>query len=94
MKRTYYSQAITALSKHAKKRSQQRAIPCDAINLILDFGRAIPAGGGACKYRFDNRTWADAKAVLGRGASQFEKFRKAYVIEASNGNVMTAAWSY
>jgi hypothetical protein len=94
MRETYCSQAFTALTKHASKRSQQRAIPHGAIDLILDFGKASPAGSGAHKYRFDKRAWAEAKAALGRSAAQFEKFRKAYVIEAADGSVITAAWSY
>lgn len=44
------------------------------------------------RYRFDKQTWEAAEDFLGPRARQFEKFRNAYVIEAADGTVITAAW--
>ncbi|VWX57297.1 hypothetical protein [Sphingorhabdus sp. 109] len=80
------------LSRHAKAQMQRRCIPEAAVELLLDFATATPSGGGTLRYRFDKRSWAVAEEFLGAQARAFEKFRNAYVIEASNGTVVTAAW--
>ncbi|MEH6790620.1 DUF4258 domain-containing protein [Parasphingorhabdus sp.] len=80
------------LSRHAKTQMQRRCIPEAAVELILDFANATPSGSGTLRYRFDKRSWAAADKLLGSQARAFEKFRNAYVIEASNGTVVTVAW--
>lgn len=86
------SNAIVRLSRHAHSQMQRRCIPWDAVDLILGFADPSPAGGGAMRYRFDKQTWEAAEDFLGPRARQFEKFRNAYVIEAADGTVITAAW--
>lgn len=73
---------------------QRRSIPSAAVELILDFAEWTPAGGGAQRYRFTNKSWACAAAHLGARAKEYEKYRNAYVIEASDGTIVTAAWLY
>ena len=82
------------LSQHAKTQMQRRAIPQAAVDLLLDFAQSTPSGNKTLRYRFDKRTWAMAMASLGPRALSCEKFRNAYVVEASDGTIITAAWLY
>ena len=92
MPNTTISSVLVHLSHHAAAQMQRRCIPSDAVDLILGFADPSPAGGGAMRYRFDKNTWAVAEDFLGPRARQFEKFRNAYVIEAKDGTIITAAW--
>ena len=92
MRYSSFTADLPRLSRHASVQMQRRCIPDHAVELILDFATASPAGGGAQRYRFDNRSWATALDYLGPQAPAFEKFRNAYVIEASDGTIVTAAW--
>lgn len=82
----------TNFSSHAKVQMQRRCIPKDAVDLILDYADWTSSGSGTRRYRFTNRSWGQAAAALGSDASKFEKFRNAYVIEGSDGTIVTAAW--
>lgn len=85
---------VTHFSRHAKVQMQRRCIPEAAVDLILDFADWTSAGNGARRYCFSNHTWAQAVASLGSDTQGTEKFRNAYVIEANDGTVITAAWLY
>lgn len=71
---------------------QQRSIPADAVDLLLDFGTPTPVGDGATSYRFTATSWDAAASALGEAARAFHRYRNAYVIEGRNGVVVTAAW--
>lgn len=94
MRHLYLSAELSLLSRHARLQMQRRCIPEAAVELILDFATSTPAGNGTQRYRFDNRSWAAAAGHLGSQARIFEKYRNAYVIEANDGTVVTAAWLY
>lgn len=80
------------LSRHAKVQMQRRSIPEAAVELLLDFADCSPSWDGTRRYCFTKRSWAAATAFLGAEVRLFEKFRTAYVIEANDGTVITAAW--
>lgn len=56
------------LSKHAKVRSQQRALPQDVLQVVMKHGRISHAPGGTYKLFFGNRECAlaisDLKKVI------------------------------
>ena len=52
-------------TNHSLYRSKQRCIPEFAIDLVLDYGKATPAGKGAESYSFDNRSWRKVCKLLG-----------------------------
>lgn len=79
------------LSRHAAIRMQQRSIPSVVVELLLDFGKATPVGGGATSYRFNAATWDEAMSSVGNPAS-LRRYRNAYVVESRDGVVITAAW--
>jgi len=37
-----------SLTKHAKKRMQQRSIPQMVLDWLVNFGQSVPAGEGRC----------------------------------------------
>ena len=78
---------------HSYCRSKQRCIPYAAIDLVLDYGKATPAGRGAESYSFDNRTWRKACDHLGADVRLYEKYRNVYVIVADRC-IVTVAWRH
>lgn len=83
---------VIRLSRHATIRMQQRSIPPQVIDLLLDFATPVPAGGGAMSYHFTRITWDEAMAGAGSAAPQLQRYRNAYVVEGRDGTVITAAW--
>lgn len=65
-----------------------------AIELLLDFGKATPVGGGALSYRFTDETWDEAMTCVGTWARTYVRYRNAYVVESRDGLVITAAWLF
>lgn len=83
-------------TKHALKRCQQRAIPQELCDLVLDFG----------DYRYDKhgaRIWFMTKKTMERiekqvgvqGAKELEKKKNIFLVEAIDTNaVITVGHSY
>lgn len=71
---------------------QRRSISESAVELLLDFADCVPSWDGSRRYRFTKRSWAAASTYLGAEARRFEKFRNAYIVEAHDGTIITAAW--
>ena len=82
------------MTKHALCRQQQRSIPQAVIDALLDFGERRPAGGGAVSVYFTKRTWRKFNSYVGAAVKGFERYRSCYVIEASNGTIVTAAFRH
>jgi hypothetical protein len=81
----------TILCSHARKRAQQRAIPYDLLDVLLDHGARAPAGAGAEIVHFDGRARAACVEELGKAAfSRYErKLASSYAIVSSEGVVIT-----
>lgn len=79
------------MTHHARKRSQQRAISPFLINLLLDFGKAIPAGDGASKMFFDKSARRRVRAYVGSMASLIDEHLDVYLVVGSEGQIVTAA---
>lgn len=92
MKPIYQTHIVPSYSRHAEVRMQQRCIPPAAVELLLDYAEPTPVGDGVLSYRFTKASWTDALTALGSAAPAFLKFRYAYVVESSDGLVITAAW--
>ncbi|MCE3000605.1 MAG: hypothetical protein ACK59Y_07635 [Betaproteobacteria bacterium] len=67
------------LSKHAGKRTQQRAIPQDCIPLILAYGERSFDGNGAVRYLLTKQSMAVIGRVMGRSA-RFDAMVGRYVV--------------
>ena len=87
-----FVERATNLSRHASKRSRQRAIPASVIDALIDFDDRARSGSGADICYFTKRSWKRFAAYLGQEARHFERYRAAYAIVADDGLVVTACW--
>jgi len=88
----HFSHRNIKLSRHAEVRAQQRCIPDAVRDLLLDFGVARPAAGGAERYTFDKKSWRAIEKYLGSQAKYFEKYRNIFVILSDDSTVVTEGW--
>ena len=79
------------LTRHAKVRSQQRAIPPILIDLLLQFGKAEPAGGGASRFFFDKVSRRRVKAYAGTLSSLLDDHLDVYAVVGPDNQVITTA---
>lgn len=81
------------LTRHARHRAEQRAIPHPVIGLIVEYGESQDAGGGAQKYALSKSGMRDLRRDLGPAAPKnLERYRKAYVVTAE-GKIVTVAFT-
>jgi hypothetical protein len=82
----------TPLTQHGLIRSQQRSIPRDVIELLIDFGEEEAAGGGCYRYFFTRRAWHAMSRHCDMKVRRFERYRNAYVVVCGDGLVVTVGW--
>ncbi len=87
-------QSSFKLSEHARKRSQQRAIPESVIDLLLDFGDEAYLGGGVTSFSFRKKSWRTAARYLGAKTKYFERYRSCYAVVAEDGTIITVAYCH
>jgi hypothetical protein len=81
-----------AFSGHAATRCAQRAIPPQALELLLDYG-ACARSRGADSYFLDQAGRRRLKRDLGeQGFRRVERWLDAYAVVADDGRIITAAW--
>ena len=71
------------LSKHARQRMQQRAIPPLMVDLLYRFGREQQQSGSTVLF-FDKRSRERARKALEDMTQRFDKLSDAYLIEATD----------
>lgn len=82
----------TLLSRHARVRMAQRALPPAAIDLVLDYGACVRVRG-ADSYFFDKAARQRVRRQLGAAvARRAERYMNAYAVVGDDGAVITAAW--
>lgn len=79
------------LSRHASKRSQQRAIPPLLIDLLLKFGTSYSAGDGTSKVFFDKTSRRQVKTYAGPLARLLDEHLDLYAVVAADSTVITVA---
>lgn len=83
------------ITLHAQRRLQQRGIPAEALNLLLDFGQEKHVGRGCTAFAMDHAARWRARQMLGDMAfRRLEPHLNAYVVLAEDGAVVTAAHRY
>lgn len=82
----------TPLTRHGALRSQQRSIPRHVIDLLIDFGQEVPAGGGCHRYFFTKRTWNALSRHVDSRTKDLERYRSAYVVVGDDGLIVTVGW--
>lgn len=79
------------LSKHASKRSQQRAISPLVIDLLLRFGASESAGDGSSTLFFDKKSRREVKAYAGPLARMLDDHLDLYAVVGADSTVITVA---
>lgn len=81
------------MSKHAFRRSAERSISVEIIDLVLGYGHSVEAGNGARKFAFSKQSLKAIRQDFGRElTTALKHYRKVYVVAAS-GRVITAAFA-
>lgn len=79
------------LTEHAYRRSIQRNIPTDIIEVIHTFGSEMKAPGGATRLFLDRASLALATDGGEAKRSRLERYINAYVVVGREGRVLTVA---
>lgn len=83
------------LSRHAEIRSQQRAIPLDLVDLLLDFGHERHVGNGATVLSFPRRVRDRLRRDLPRKVyASISSKLDIYAVVGDRGNIMTLGHRY
>jgi len=80
-----------SMTHHARLRSQQRGIPPILLDLLRQFGRSEPAGGGATKMFFDKAARRRLQAYAGPLAGHLNQHLDVYVVVGPDDQVITTA---
>lgn len=78
------------LTKHARLRMQQRAIPLFVVELLIDLANPVDTYDGCTLHRFDRYSWAEARSLVGGSANKLDHYRNACVVLGARGDVVTA----
>ena len=82
-------------TQHANDRSTARTIPTMVAEIIIEYGEARDAGGGALKYALTKQSMRRLRKVAGREltkAIEPYRSRNAYVV-AIGGRIVTVAFA-
>lgn len=83
------------LTQHARMRMQQRGIPPEAVEDLLDYGRAAHDHRGAEIVFFDKAARRRlAREHGGRLDERGAKLTQTYAVLAADGSVRTIGWRY
>jgi hypothetical protein len=70
-------------SRHAAKRSQQRAIPADALPLLLAYGERSHDGRGGVRYMMTHSSLAAVARAVGR-SQRLDALAGAYAVVSAD----------
>ena len=82
------------ITPHARARMQQRGIRPEALEALLDFGRAIPAGRGRDLVFFDRKARRKLVEQHPEAAAEAARITKCYAIVGSDGALVTVGHRY
>ena len=82
---------IAFASHHAARRAQQRAIPAAVVDVLLDYGDRLAAGGGAEIVRLSARVFKELAVELipATWRRHARTLRTAYAVVGADGTVIT-----
>lgn len=85
---------MAILTDHARVRMQQRGIPADVLDALLDFGTVRPAGNGRDIIFFDKRSRARLTKASHLAGAETDRVFKSYAVVESDGKVITVGHRY
>ena len=80
---------------HARKRSQQRGIPTEVVNLLLEYGETKNAGRGCRICAFSSRQVKEElkREGINRGVN-IEKHLRAFLVISKDETIVTVGHRY
>jgi len=83
-------------SKHALKRCQQRAIPFDVCDMVLDYGQYRYDGHGGRVWFLTKKSLSRLEQAYGSDVSKkLEKKKNLYLVESTvDSTIITAGYAY
>ena len=86
---------MTSITSHARTRAQQRGLPPLVMHWLDDFGREVPAPGGATIRHFDKRARRRLERFVGREpVRRMHEYLDAYAVYGADGQIITAGHRY
>jgi hypothetical protein len=85
---------LSIFTEHARTRMQQRGIRADAIEALLDYGRASPAGDGCELVFFDKAARARLFRDNPDAVREAERLCRTYAVLGRDGAVVTVGHRY
>ena len=85
---------LSIFTDHARARMQQRGIRADAIEALLDYGRASPAGDGCELVFFDKAARARLFRDNPDAVREAERLCRTYAVLGRDGAVVTVGHRY
>jgi hypothetical protein len=83
------------ITTHARTRAQQRGLPPLVLHWLDDFGREVPAPGGATLRHFDKRARRRLERSVGREpVRRLHEYLDAYAVYADDGTLVTTGHRY
>ena len=86
--------APISMTRHAQCRQKQRSIPTAVIEALLEFGERRQAGHGSESVYFTKKSWKKLASYMGAAIKGVEGYRSCYLIEGSDGAIITAAYRH
>ena len=85
---------LSIFTHHARARMQQRGIPAAAVEALLDYGKAAPAGDGCELVFFDKAARARLFRDNPAAAREAERLCRTYALVGRDGAVVTVGHRY
>ena len=83
------------ITTHASTRAQQRGLPPLVLHWLDDFGREVPAPGGATLRHFDKRSRRCLERAVGREpVRRMHEYLDAYAVYGTDGTLITIGHRY
>ena len=77
------------MSRHARVRAQQRAIPPLLLDLLLRFGRSERSGDGTQRYFFDKRARRSVQSYAGCLGQLLDEHLDVYAVVGEGDKIVT-----
>ena len=78
------------ITRHARRRLQQRAIPEQMLPIVFSYGEEIYQKGGTYLYRLTDSSVAHIRRDLSHILNHLDSLSDSYFVESTDGKIITA----
>lgn len=80
------------MTRHGKRREQQRRIPQFIVDALIDFGDEKFLGDQCRSYSFGKASWKRYARYMGKAIAGHERYKNIYLVVSSDNSIITVAW--